>query len=216
MATHWNEQWETESKRNYWLEPDKTVLKLTKELDKSKIKDVLDLGCGIGRHTFCLVQEGFNVTALDSSTKALSLVRQKLVLLGLTANLLEGDYNRDLFKAESFDFVLAFNVIYHGSRENFKDSIQLVHKWLRPNGLFFFTCPTRKDAKYGNGEQVGENTYRPMNSVHPGDIHYFADETDIVELLLKFKIVKQGIHEHYWDNRGTNQLSSYWEILAKK
>lgn len=216
MTTHWNEQWETESKQKYWLESDKTVVTLTKELDKSKIKDVLDLGCGIGRHTFYFAKEGFNVTALDSSSNALNLLRQNLVTLGLRANLLEGNYNRDLFKAESFDFVLAFNVIYHGSRENFQDSIQLVHKWLRPGGLFFFTCPTRKDAKYGNGEQVGENTYKPRNSVHPGDIHYFADEPDIVESLQKFTILNQAIHEHYWDNRGTNQFSSYWEILSKK
>ena len=119
MTTHWNSQWETESKNNYWLKPDKKVIELANSLNKKKKKDVLDLGCGIGRHTFYLVKEGFNVTALDSSPNALYLVRQKLVALGLYANLIEGDYNRDLFKTESFDFILAFNVIYHGRREKF-------------------------------------------------------------------------------------------------
>ena len=170
MTTHWNEQWKAESKQNYWLEPDNKVVELAKYLKINKIYDMLDLGCGIGRHTLYFAQEGFNVTALDSSSNALNIVRQKLVALGLNANLLEGDYDRDLFKAESFDFVLAFNVIYHGYRQNFQNSIQLVHKWLRPGGLFFFTCPTRKDAKFGNGEQVAINTYKPMNSIHPGDI----------------------------------------------
>jgi 2-polyprenyl-3-methyl-5-hydroxy-6-metoxy-1,4-benzoquinol methylase len=119
VTTRWNSQWEIESKNNYWLEPDNKVIELANSLNKKKKKDVLDLGCGIGRHTFCLVKEGFNVTALDSSPNALYLLRQKLSALGLCANLIEGDYSRDLFKVESFDFILAFNVIYPWLPEEF-------------------------------------------------------------------------------------------------
>jgi tellurite methyltransferase len=216
MTTRWNSQWETESKHNYWLEPDETVVKLMKKLDKSKIKDVLDLGCGIGRHTLCFAKEGFDVTAVDSSSNALDLLRHKLDTLGLHAKVLEGDYSQDLFKEESFDFILAFNVIYHGYRETFKDAIQLIYKWLRPNGSFFFTCPTRRDDKHGNGEPVALNTYKSLNSVHPGDIHYFADESDIIEFLKEFRKTSKNIYEHYWDNKGTKQFGSYWEIFAEK
>jgi len=97
MTTHWNSLWETESKNNYWREPDKKVIELVNILKIKKKKDALDLGCGVGRHTFYLVKEGFNVTALDSSPNALYLMRQKLSELGLYAKLIECDYNRDLF-----------------------------------------------------------------------------------------------------------------------
>ena len=99
---------------------------------------------------------------------------------------------------------------------NVEEAVNLIHRWLKPGGLVFFTCPTRRDDKNGSGEEVAPNTYRPLNSIHPGDIHYFCDEADISDLLRDFNQVTKNIEEHYWDNNGIQQLSSYWQILAVK
>jgi len=215
MGDAWDSYWEKESNRGYWLEPDRAVVELVNKLGKSKIKDALDLGCGIGRHTLYLAKAGLNVTAVDRSASALAILGQQLGE-GTAVKIVEGDYSQDLFPAVSFDLILSWNVLYHGEREQVKDAIRLVYKWLRPEGLLFFTCPTRQDGKYGNGEKLAPNTYRPLNSLHPGDIHYFADESDLSDFLCDFCAVSKEVNAHFWDNNGTQQLSSYWQILARR
>jgi SAM-dependent methyltransferase len=214
MINNWNRYWGDETNRSYWLEPDKAVIELLDKIERCKVKKVLDLGCGAGRHALLFAKAGFEVTAVDSSREALSVLRNQVQKEGLSMKIIEGNYSQDLFFSGTFDFVLAFNVLYHGYREDFREAVNLTHRWLKPGGLFFFTCPTRRDDKYGNGEEVAPNTYRPLNSIHPGDIHYFSDETDISDLLRDFKQVSINIEEHYWDNNGTQQLSSYRQVLV--
>ncbi len=216
MATKWEQYWGEESNRGYWLEPDRAVIELKDSLDASQIRDVLDLGCGIGRHALLFAELGFKVTAVDSSQEALDVLRKSAEEKGVPVEIIEGDYSEDLFPEQTFHLVVAYNVLYHGYRQTFKDAVNLVHGWLKPGGLFFFTCPTRRDDRYGNGEEEAENTYRPLNSIHPGDIHYFSNEADIEEFLSKFSSFTREVHEHHWNNKGTVQFSSYWKILARK
>ena len=214
--SNWDSHWGEESQKQYWQEPDDEIIRLSNSLDRREVRDVLDLGCGIGRHAVLFAESGFNVTAVDDSQKALDILREKAAEKQVTITCIEDSYTEEKFLEKSFDLVIAYNVLYHGYREDFGKSVQLVYRYLRPGGLFFFTCPTRQDDKYGDGDKVAENTYRSMNSVHPGDIHYFADEDDIAYILRDFSGYTVDREEHYWDNRGVRQFSSSWHILAKK
>jgi tellurite methyltransferase len=216
VSNSWNKYWKDEANRDYWARPDQAVVSLLESINKTKIVSVLDLGCGIGRHTLLLAKQGFDVTAVDSSAEALAVLKQQAREECLKVQITVGDYSQDLFPHNSFDLVLAFNVLYHGYRENFKTAINRVHSWLKPGGLFFFTCPTRQDGKYGSGEKVAADTYRPLTSIHPGDIHYFSDEADITSFTRGFSQVNTKVNEHHWDNNGADQFSSYWEVLAAK
>lgn len=216
IESNWDSHWKEESKNSFWQEPARVVIDLKNRLDKSKFTEVLDLGCGIGRHALLFAESGFNVTAMDYSQDALNILQQKAAEKGTHVNVIKGSYSEDIFPEESFDLIIAYNVLYHGYRDNFKNAISLIYKYLRPEGLFFFTCPTRRDAKYGNGEEIADNNYKSLNSVHPGDIHYFAAEEDIADFLSEFYSFSQCIEEHYWDNKGTKQFGSNWQILANK
>jgi tellurite methyltransferase len=216
MENTWDSYWENDANRSYWLQPDNAVVELIKKVSGPGVKEALDLGCGPGRHTLCLAEAGFNVTALDSSAAALAFLQNKASEKGIDMNLIQGDYAQDLFPPESFDFILAYNVLYHGTRTSFENAVHLNYRWLKPHGLFFFTCPTRQDAKFGNGEKVAPNTFKPLNSIHPGDVHYFAGEVDIQDFLKNFGEISLKTHEHYWDNQGVPQFSSYWQVLARK
>lgn len=215
QVNSWDSFWKNESDIDYWLEPDPVVVRLVEKLVKAKVRDVLDLGCGVGRHALCLAQAGFTVTAVDISESAVAVLRKR-VGDNKGVRIISGAYSGELFVDNSFDLVLSWNVLYHGNREDFIKATRFIHKWLRPDGIFFFTCPTRRDAKYGNGEEIAPNTYCPLNSIHPGDIHYFADEADIAEFLCGFELISKEVNEHYWDNNGTRQFSSYWQLLAKR
>ena len=214
--SNWNSHWGEESKRQYWQEPADEIVRLRDSLDRQKILDVLDLGCGIGRHAILFAESGFKVTAVDNSQNALEVLKAKASEKRVTITCIEDSYTKDIFPDSSFDLVIAYNVLYHGYRDDLNRSIELVYRYLKPGGFFFFTCPTQQDAKYGNGEKIQENTYRSLNSVHPGDIHYFVDEDDIAYLLRDFAEYTINKAEHYWDNSGVRQFSSSWHILANK
>jgi tellurite methyltransferase len=216
IESNWNSHWEEEAKTDFWQEPADEVRDLAINLDRSQIRDILDLGCGIGRHALLFAEFGFSVTAVDYSEKALAILRQKAAEKQIKVNTIRGSYSEDLFRGESFDLVLANNVLYHGYRESFKNAVHLVYKWLRPGGIFLFTCPTRQDAKYGSGEEMADHTFKPLNSVHPGDIHYFADENDVRDFLSEFTTFSQRVLEHYWDNKGARQFSSSRLVTARK
>lgn len=214
--SNWDSHWIEESRRKYWQKPADEIVRLRDGLDRETIHDVLDLGCGIGRHAILFAEAGFKVTAADDSQNALEILREKASGKRVNIFCIEASCTEDSFTESSFDLVLGYNVLYHGHRDDFDESVQLVYKYLRPEGFFFFTCPTRQDAKYGNGEKIAENTYKSFNSVHPGDIHYFADEDDIAYFLRSYTGFTLDCEEHYWDNRGIRQFSSSWHILAKK
>lgn len=214
--SNWNSHWVEESRKSYWQEPADEIIRLKESLDRQKIRDVLDLGCGIGRHAILFAESGFRVTAVDESKKALELLQENTTDKQVDITCIESSYTEEIFPENSFDLVIAYNVLYHGYRESFHKSVRLVYRYLRTGGLFFFTCPTRQDAKHGNGEKMTENTYKPLNSVHPGDIHYFADERDIADFLRDFAGYTVNREEHYWDNDGVSQFSSNWHVLANK
>ena len=216
MTNGWNDYWKNEANRPFWTEPDKAVVNLMAKTDRSKVSKVLDLGCGIGRHSILLAKAGFSVTALDSSIEALEVMRKQTQEQGVRVKITQGTLAASLFPRNYFDLVIAFNVIYHGMRKDMEIAIATAHYWLKPGGLFFFTCPTRRDGKYGNGEKVAPNTYKPMNSIHPGGIHYFSDENDIIDLTRNFAIKEKKIDERTWNNNGVKQQDSYYQILAVK
>jgi tellurite methyltransferase len=212
----WNNYWKNPSNHSPWDQPDKAVINLLEKIDRSKINKVLDLGCGIGRHALLCAKAGFNVTAVDLSGEALAVLRKKAQEEGAKIKIVEGEYVSTLFPRNYFDLVIAFNVIYHGYRKDFETAVNTVQYWLKPGGLFFFTCATRRDGKFGSGEKVAPNTFKPLNSIHPGDVHYFSDETDLQFFLKGFNLKDKKIDEHTWDNNGVKQLSSYYQILAVK
>lgn len=211
QKSNWDFYWGEQKKLEYWRKPSESVIEFVRNCSSNKQPKVLDLGCGIGRHAVLFAKEGFEVTALDSSEQAL----EELKNFDLDIEIVEGSYLESIFKRNSFDIIISYNVIYHGFRENFEKAIELCKKYLKPEGILFFTCPTRDDGKYGNGKKVAPHTYKSLNSVHPGDIHYFADEDDIKKIVEEFKVISIDRNDHYWDNNGTKQFSSYWEVIVR-
>jgi SAM-dependent methyltransferase len=170
----------------------------------------------LGRHAIAFAQAGFSVTATDTSTEAIVHLSNRALELSLDIRGLVCDGVSDDFPPESFHIVLAYNVIYHGYRDEFAGAIGNVHKLLKPNGLFYFTCPTRDDGKYGFGKEVAPHTYLCEKSITPGDMHYFPNKRDLKNLLSDFSLIQTEKNEGYWDNKGTQQFYSNWHVLAKR
>ena len=212
----WDEYWKGDEDHSWWERPAPEVAAFIQTQSPAERRDVLDLGCGLGRHAIAFAQAGFSVTASDASEEAIRHLSEWSRRLSLDIRVVVCDVLSELLPEDGFDIVLAYNVIYHGYRHRFASAIARVRNLLRRDGLFYFTCPSRDDGKYGFGVEVAPHTFRCEKSVTPGDMHYFASEKDLKELLGGFVHVEMEKNEGYWDNRGTRQFFSAWSILARK
>ena len=212
----WETYWNNQDNYERWKKPSPEVLDFIHSLSPIESPKVLDLGCGLGRHAIAFALARFSVIATDASTMAIQHVIEWACSLQLSIETRICDVLDNSLSGENFDVVLSYNVIYHGSRKQFAQAIQHVRKLLKRNGIFFFTCPSRQDGKYGFGEMVAPHTYKCTKSVTPGDIHYFADEEELDELLYGFQSITRWKSEGYWDNKGEQQFYSNWHIRAEK
>ncbi|WP_430883237.1 class I SAM-dependent methyltransferase [Fusibacter sp. JL216-2] len=213
----WNRYWGQNDDLQHWKKPALEVTDYFHRAFKEKSETrILDLGCGIGRHALAMARMGYLVTAVDFSQEALKALDKAGQKENLAIETIKRSYTEALFNKNTFDAVLSYNVLYHGTRLEFMKSMEICKSYIKPSGILFFTCPTRDDGKYGSGQKVAPHTYKSENSVHPGDVHYFSDEKDIHDFLIGFKTLSLSKNEHVWNHKGTDQFSSYWVVVAQK
>lgn len=75
------------------------------EINHNKSKDILDIGCGTGRHAIELAKRGYNVTGIDLSESQLQRARQKADMENVKVDFRLADARNLDFK-EQFDLVI--------------------------------------------------------------------------------------------------------------
>jgi SAM-dependent methyltransferase len=168
---------------------------------------VLELGCGNGKSLFAMIQRGWNVIAIDFSSRAVTLSRE---ILGDDSygQVLIADARSPPFKQGTFDAVFALHVIGH-MRETDRHSIaNTLHHILRPGGILFFSDFSTHDFRFGKGDETETGTYRRG----PGILtHYFA-EMEVIDLFSK--LTPLSIRIHQWPLRVLGNTLIRSEIVA--
>ncbi len=154
----WNEIWKTEAGREAWLTPDPFVVSLMPRFKEEGLKSILDLGFGLGRHAMLLAREGFDVHGLESSPVGLGFAVDWAGHEGVAIGLSLGDMSRLPYSGDSFDLVLAWNVIYHGTVDYIRSTIGEIERCLRPGGYLVCTLISTKNDQCGLGEEIEEGT----------------------------------------------------------
>ena len=73
---------------------------------------VLDVACGVGRHTLYLAERGWQVTAVDSSGVAVEILREHARKLDLQIDARVADFERGEFIIEPDSYDLILNCLY--------------------------------------------------------------------------------------------------------
>lgn len=168
-------------------EPAEFVVENIKALRDGGVKRILDLGCGTGRHLTLLLDEGFDVAGLDSSEKAIELLKG---LAGDGVELRVGDFGKLPWGDGSFDAVVCVNVIQHGMMDKIRDAASEISRVLKPSGLVLLSTLSTKDGGHMVGEQVEDNTF--ITRIPPdGDIpHHFFTEQELRDLFAGFEFIR--------------------------
>jgi cyclopropane fatty-acyl-phospholipid synthase-like methyltransferase len=110
-----------------------------------KGQDLLDLGCGIGTFALILAKQGYQTVGLDISENSIEQCQINQNKIGVSnAKFVLSDCAKDSFAPNSFDSILAADIIEHLPPKILKMTLANCYKWLRPNGTFIIhTFPTR-------------------------------------------------------------------------
>lgn len=207
----WNVLFEQEIYR--WRKPHEQVVDFADRLAGQPGARILDLGCGAGRHLVYLTGRGFCVMGMDAAPKGLAFSRQWLREEGRFAPLVQADMTALPYAEASFDALIAVHVIHHNRMAAIRRTLADMQRVLRPGGWAYFTVPSTRGYRCGQGEELEYHTVVPKTGPD-GDIpHHYFDLEELVHELPGWVIWQVALDEHINEE---GYRSSHWNVLAKK
>lgn len=174
-------------------------------------KVVLDLGCGVGRHSVFLAKNGFDVVGVDVSRSALRMAKRWVCKekLGNVA-LLCADMTALPFRGSYFHMVVSVSVIHHALKSNIEKAIGEIYRVLKKKGLLLTNLASVKDCRYGKGVKVEKDTFllaEEFGKAKFEELHHFFTKSEVSKLLAGFAKVRiESLEGHH----------CFWKVTAFK
>jgi len=170
--------------------------KILKIFKRKKVKRVLDLGSGCGRHIILLARHGFDVFGIDISEEGIKITKIWLKKKKLKANLkIASIYDKLKYPDGFFDAVISIQVLQHGTIEKIKKAVSEIGRVLRPGGIIFITVSGRysegkiRHCLVKTAKRIARNTYVPTIGEEKGLTHYIFNKEILRKVFHKFKIL---------------------------
>jgi len=204
-------QWDKIFKKRgrVFVKPQENIPGIVKLFKKRGVKNVLDLGCGSGRHLVYLAKHNFNVWGIDIAESGVNIAKNWLKEEGLKANLKIGDiYKRLPYPNNFFDAIISVQTLHHSRIKKIRKLIKEIERILKPDGLIFITVRRalrvkgwkknkivihrwkgwkKKKVKY---KVIGPRIYVPIEGDVRGEIHFSFTKELIKKEFKNFKIPK--------------------------
>jgi tellurite methyltransferase len=146
-------------------EPHPLVLQFVSRLSSGR---ALDIACGAGRHAIWLAEQGWQVTAVDSSRVAIELLEKRAAQKGITVMSLIADLERHEFsiKSRAYDLILICNYLQ-------RDLFPSIKEGIAPGGLVIAVIAMVDD----------DPNVKPMNPdylVNRGELRSYFEAWDLI------------------------------------
>ena len=194
---------------------------------------VLDLGCGGGRHLLPLLGAGHSPVGTDISMQGLAVAHHWIEqeFPGADVPLLPATMLDLPFEADTYDGVLSVNVLNHGTKEEMQRAFDEVHRVLKPGGQACVVVISDEDSRCGMGDCLEERTWVPTEGIEAGIPHHYSNKDDLLEFSASFggsspqfilhkksmeeaAKVEQGIIPQSWGQ--PVKTVAHWEVKLRK
>ena len=187
QSQHWEKNFSSKPEM-FGINPSDAAVKSLTSFKKKNIKNIVELGAGLGRDTIFFAQNSIHVFALDYSPAAIKIIEEKVkknhLLNFVSAKVF--DIRKKLpFDDNSVDACFS-HMLYCMALSNF-DLINLnneIFRILKPGGINIYTVRHTDDGDYKNGTHIGEDLYE-----NDGFIVHFFSKDKIKKLSQNFKIL---------------------------
>jgi 2-polyprenyl-3-methyl-5-hydroxy-6-metoxy-1,4-benzoquinol methylase len=185
-----------------------------------KVRDVLDVACGCGRHALGLAHRGYQCVGQDYTPEQVRTAQARAKHEGVSIKLLQGDATRLKYKSE-FDAVIALYVLFLlPDDDSVLTCLRQVHRALRSGGIMvcnianpfydgenWFSLKSIQRGHYFNEVCVPNMRFISIDQVQDfNPVHGVAwwQETHVIE-------APDGTH--IFRERERLRLFTYWDIL---
>jgi SAM-dependent methyltransferase len=202
-----------------WLEPIDEAYSYANRWKRLGFKDVLDLGCGLGRHAIYFAREGFNVRAFDLSQEAVDYLTKWAAEENLPMQVEKANMLKMPYPDNSLDAIFSIHVITHTDTEGIRTILSEILRVLRPGGEIFFSLAAKECYRWSfkHWPMIDENTLQCTDEgPEKGVPHFHADKAFLRNSLSGFKVRQiQLVNSWISDDIEVNRWH-YYLNLAKK
>ena len=211
-SVSWN--WAAVQERAMWEEPAEESHYLAYRWKRDGRRRVLDLGCGLGRHSLLLARAGLAVDAYDLSADAVREVESRARADRLDLRVRHGDMHDLPYEDGTFDCVVAFHVIYHTDRPGLERILSEIRRVLAPGGELFVTLnsaasPQLCDPRF---RRIAANMVVKTEGAEAGIPHIYLTEAEVKELMSGWTIALF----HHKEEIGPDWRGTHYFVLAEK
>lgn len=181
--------WENESPNFKTRIPEKEAIKFIEFLKQNKITkgNVLDLGCGGGRHTTLFAKKGYNSYGIDFSKKAINLAKLDAIDKKVNVEFEVGDVFKLPYPKDCFDIVYDGGCLHHIRKKDWKIYLKNILRVLKKQG-YFIIFEFSVNTKYLTGKKISKKKNWIIKNNHYS--HFFTKK-EIKDLFSKhFDILK--------------------------
>ncbi len=207
---HWDKLWQVDEGRAEWLEPDRDVVTFAESRFAAGDRRVLDLGCGVGRHALALAAIGFETAAMDASPSGLQELRNAASARGFDIDCRQAEMTALPYDDHSFDYVLSFNVIYHGDPKVVRAAITEIARVLKPGGHYQGTMLSKRNRNFGLGSEIATDTFVNKNESDKAHPHFYCNAAGLVALFDGFELLSLEDQPHKKPD------TWHWHMIAER
>ena len=190
-----------EGTENLQWEGEQPTSLATELVDKGIVKEgthVLDMGCGFGRNSNWLADQGAIVNAINVNEKELAEARKRASELGVTVNYVKADAGNLPFPDSSFDVLLDAGCTHMCDAQTQQKSVEEASRVIKQGGYLQF---------------FGFSKEHPSYSKNPNSPQ-FRDIEDIKKQYGEhFEIIGEPKRKEW---KQGNDTHIGWEILMKR
>lgn len=200
--------WEKAYRENdfeLWMQPHTEMESVAMLFCRYRIRRVLDLGCGAGRHTVFLAKMGFDVYGLDSSPSGLAYTFRLLDERRLSAHLTLHDMSSLPYDNCYFDAIISVQTIHHNTVTGVRNTIKEIARVLKEKGLIWLTIPVSKNEPSKKQKEIEPRTFVPLDGREKGLPHHYFKADEVCSLLSEFQLIDLHI-----------DTVNHFSILAQK
>lgn len=217
-------KWEQEWDKIYQIQGEvqsevlPTVRVAAEIFKQNECKMIMDLGCGTGRHSIYLAEQGFGVWATDISKTGLQITKEKAEKLSLgNIKFKQHDMRNITFEDNTFDGILCVWTTGHGNYEDALKNVNEIYRVLKPGGVVVIDYVSTEDKNYGKGIKVDKDTF--INNVEGEESipHHYSSLVEISKLYANFAGIEiKPIDYHFIDSYGGKHTIKAFVVIATK
>ena len=145
-----------------------------------KKQRILDMGCGVGRHSLQLAKLGYQATGLDISSQGIALGKQKAKEKKLSPRFLCRDIQKTDLPSNFFDKILLIDCLHHFFSGGFDDVLNEAKRLLKPAGQLIIVEPNHfhpfNFLSFSLGRLLGKMVTRNERSLNPYQLKKFLEK----------------------------------------